>query len=1195
MYSQQGNMAFYFKNFPQAPSTSTFLRYGDIQNSEFTGTNSTRIPIYTIQEGDITLPLTLDYTSGNGIKVADPSSSVGLGWNLGIPSVVQSVFGKDDFDLTVGKLKIDLHYQPTTPWGVLNTEYRYLNPEEGKPEPPGYIDEPQIGRYTYYYSINKTVPVNGFFQGNQNWSEYDASPDIFTLNLFGEKIEFFISNHKNINTSAPFFTCLKSGYKISFDKPAFKFSVTAPDGIIYEFGKNEEVKMPGIINRNFVLTKIVDKNSNTLNIDYNNYSGPVLNFIPQSKTLNYNRGMGSTLSPGCGGVPVYWGAHMTMGSKFRTPELSLEPYAANPATRSYMVPDIPGYYSTQNQLMVSKISGAFGNTTFTYTDREDSSLGKISNIIIKNSNSQKVKNIDFVYQYATAPDNIFQNPEANMFQSGVMSKRLILKEMITDQRDRYGFDYYDLTTFPRRDSYAVDYWGFYNGGVNNQTYFLNPSDITIQAYNQLPITYLNNNTKVSNINFAKAGLLKKITYPTQGYSLYKYELNAADNLFSNVPFNINQGKGVRLESQENYDFNSALLEKTKFIYEDGYSTNSLSLIKEFVNKTYSSGGYFNTFTIISMNSSNNLSTSPLSSGDYVGYKKVTKIQVDGSGNEKGRIISNYSISPDYAYNLWQDQLPVSIPTTKSGGIENGKLLSQAYLDNNGIKIREIINQYDTKLSDIHYGTIFQPISESMYVCRGWTNGGSIPAGSGTPDASSTLGLSVVAHYPVFSKESLLSNSKVTDYLNSKESVTKTKQYFNGNNFLKSKETEFPDGNSSVQNIKYSTEKDNLRLVYANIVNVPMETSTTYGNNGTNKTISHIETRYDNTNHLNPTLVSSYNLEGGPSSSEVTYDIYDSGRLLQYTTKYGIPITIIWGYNKTQPIAKIEGGNYSQVMQAFGLNGNDSTTYLQLDIVKKSDLDIDDSTEGTFVSVLNNFRNKDELKQFKITTFTYDPLVGVKTITQPSGLKEIYKYDTSGRLERVLDHEDKVIKEYKYNYGPVRYYSSAKSEVFIKNNCGPNSVGSSYTYSVPEGIYISTVSQADADQQAQNDINTNGQNQANSHGYCTPVEDCGFVPVNLISTNVLTKSVKKTANKIDFNLSFSPKNINNSWSTTTLIGNIPNPTCRPLSTIYSTYSSGGKSWYVTTQADGSVLINLTQGTVNNTQFIPPIDIIYSFIK
>ena len=53
------------------------------------------------------------------------------------------------------------------------------------------------------------------------------------------------------------------------------------------------------------------------------------------------------------------------------------------------------------------------------------------------------------------------------------------------------------------------------------------------------------------------------------------------------------------------------------------------------------------------------------------------------------------------------------------------------------------------------------------------------------------------------------------------------------------------------------------------------------------------------------------------SNEVTYDYYDNkGNLQQYTTKDGLSTVIVWGYNLTQPIAKIEGAKMSDIQQSL---------------------------------------------------------------------------------------------------------------------------------------------------------------------------------------------------------------------------------------------------------------------------------------
>ncbi|HEX7902558.1 MAG TPA: DUF5977 domain-containing protein [Chitinophagaceae bacterium] len=67
---------------------------------------------------------------------------------------------------------------------------------------------------------------------------------------------------------------------------------------------------------------------------------------------------------------------------------------------------------------------------------------------------------------------------------------------------------------------------------------------------------------------------------------------------------------------------------------------------------------------------------------------------------------------------------------------------------------------------------------------------------------------------------------------------------------------------------------------------------------------------------------------------------------------------------------------------------------------------------------------------------------------------------------------------------ITYNSVAKSQSFTKNNCPAGSVGSAVTYTVVADTYTSTISQTDADQLAQNDVNANGQNYANTNGTCT---------------------------------------------------------------------------------------------------------------
>lgn len=70
-----------------------------------------------------------------------------------------------------------------------------------------------------------------------------------------------------------------------------------------------------------------------------------------------------------------------------------------------------------------------------------------------------------------------------------------------------------------------------------------------------------------------------------------------------------------------------------------------------------------------------------------------------------------------------------------------------------------------------------------------------------------------------------------------------------------------------------------------------------------------------------------------------------------------------------------------------------------------------------------------------------------------------------------------------------WYNVEKSKVFYKNDCEDGFIGAPYTYTVEAGKYTSDVSQEDADKKALDDIEKNGQEQANLNGEC--IEDPNY--------------------------------------------------------------------------------------------------------
>jgi uncharacterized protein YutD len=233
-------------------------------------------------------------------------------------------------------------------------------------------------------------------------------------------------------------------------------------------------------------------------------------------------------------------------------------------------------------------------------------------------------------------------------------------------------------------------------------------------------------------------------------------------------------------------------------------------------------------------------------------------------------------------------------------------------------------------------------------------------------------------------------------------------YGSSNYELASTKRTSSDGNIMEKKVKYALDKANTALINANMINIPLETETK--NNG--KLVEKTETKFEIPSQLLPSSVIVTTPSDSSLKTLVRYDSYNAkGNPVQYTVNAdtdgtGNPVVIIWGYNQTLPIAKIEGAKLSDIGS------------LADDIINKSNLDIDTASELTLANALDSFRTNAAMKNFLITTYTYDPLVGITTLTPPTGIKQIYKYDQSNRLKTVLDVNGNIINDYKYNTKPT---------------------------------------------------------------------------------------------------------------------------------------------------------------------------------
>ena len=195
-----------------------------------------------------------------------------------------------------------------------------------------------------------------------------------------------------------------------------------------------------------------------------------------------------------------------------------------------------------------------------------------------------------------------------------------------------------------------------------------------------------------------------------------------------------------------------------------------------------------------------------------------------------------------------------------------------------------------------------------------------------------------------------------------------------------------------------------QLVDANRIGEPVITKTF---NGIAK-LSENHTKYGNSsvtgNLLLPTEI--HSRKGATDISitaiedrKIQFALYDTnGTILQYTPENGTPVSIIWGYNKTQPIAKIENATYASITPS---------------LIATAQTASESGTEASLIIALSNLRNG--LPNAMVTTYTHKLLIGISTITDPKGDKMTYEYDQFNRLKNLKDKDGNILSENEYHY------------------------------------------------------------------------------------------------------------------------------------------------------------------------------------
>lgn len=463
-----------------SPEAASLGRYGAFQVSEYSGSPNIKIPLYTIHSGDISIPIEL-YYDASGIKVEQDATFVGLGWNLSYGGCINHIVcGEDDFveypykDANFFKSYYSNKYIPDD----IPLEYYYtftfwkLTGEDVK-NPDDYLS--RVEELKFHNDMAKGFHI----------------PDVFQASFCGHNLSFIID--KRDSSKIVIVGGDTQKYKIQYEidnKYPSMFRITDDKGITYqfkaftEFGKEDA----------YYLTKVYDGSENE--------SGKSL--------IEYKYRQESYLQR--------YGNYIQSIGKHNKGEYS-EEYALqiNALLGTHVHEGYRGNSPCHRKVYPSTITTGLDTIEFTYKEREDIiDTYAISGIRVKSKEGIVLDTISLSYDYYT---------EQPSLEGYYTNKRLRLKNVAINSQ-KYQLSYSGSILPSTSYSASIDYWGYYNAAKNESKRELCGTPKYLLKDDLIrPVNYLGEANRYASEDSCKVGMLKRITYPTGGYTDYEFEAN----------------------------------------------------------------------------------------------------------------------------------------------------------------------------------------------------------------------------------------------------------------------------------------------------------------------------------------------------------------------------------------------------------------------------------------------------------------------------------------------------------------------------------------------------------------------------------------------------------------------------------------------------------------------------------------------
>ncbi len=969
---------------PPSPGAYQMARYADNPVSYSLGQVDISIPLYTVKSRELEVPISLTYNTG-GIKVDEIPATVGLGWSLNAGGVItKTVVGlEDDANPSNGRFR-----------GILSH------------------DDVYNGGYSSY-----------LFGILYNW--YDSFWDRYTYNYNGNTGSFIVKITRGTNPTLEIEKTSVSDDKIELEYNNIgeitKFIITDAKGIKYHFTEIESIsydvirepddtsRWPQSPNYNtdssWYLTEIVSPDeTDTVIITYTDLGEWRKKMLSHSITYTSSnelpQGWSGNNATKSVSYYIYSGCKAIASIEFNGNIVTFD-YAEHPVN----LPPIDMGYSHSYYTM--------------YIPRNNNWNKYLTSVAVKNMEGNTVWSAELESGYFG--DNRLKL--AGLKISGGTNG--------TQPSDGYRFSYYEEAVPSDRKYFARDMAGYFNGvRLNDHIIPYDPDGRQLA-------------NRTHNLEYAKQYSLKEIAGLLGSVTKYEYESNGSGN----------DVVGLRIKSIGTYD-GTKLIKKRKFSYSSPIMTMPLDGggVKNY--STYSAG----------MSDMGGAEPSPtnkyyLTIGSYPVlpgasperakrvYGEVTEDIYDGVSSETVRMKYAYDTS-EVVYD-YPDVLscnPLTDPSLSQNALGKYLLTSIPHGDDgSGGYFKDITNYYKEKsvaLTNLISKKYYKQTEGTFELVREETSG------YDTANRSSFVtGLfvrNILTDYEGKGYPLILISSK-TDcfYFDVEEEMSTTKltrsaiiDYANGQPVKTSSTTySYSDhsgftvgslSNLQLESLNLKSKKvisDGKEYLYkyyypysspGSLIGDLYERNQIYTPLTEEVVLNDVDTTTTETTYRYFTPGSKSIIKPGTITTSLNGNVIQTLTVNRYDT-CGNPVHVtlngdkntcyIWGYNGTTLVAEIKNATYLDVVRALGITTLD-------DILNRPTL-----TSADYNALLG-MKNSSSLENAHVTIYEHYPLIGIKSVTDPSGRKMIYEYDASCRLRAIKEdmgnNNFNVIESYDYN-------------------------------------------------------------------------------------------------------------------------------------------------------------------------------------